>query len=347
VRSNFSKTVWLTASVTVLAGATVVACGLTPSRAPLGGDYTPPEVASATPRKAPEATPHANDDDTAANEAAAQKPSTLAALPGNALDGGVAPDASDTLRYDPLKAGDQIRADVSFSVSAELQGDSSELRGSNNKIRLEAKIHVDLKILKSSAQSLDELELTLTPVSMHTEIDGQTSDSAQDPAETFDVTLSGQTPNIRTKSGAVLEKEDRATLTVLITPLIEFHNHWLHSPSLSLTPGWSSKVPISTPAFMAAPGDTVHVGPLTVRYAGREGRSKNAPFELSLPVEWSSDIGKLNFDFSGRTMLSADKGRPLSLELSGTLNGNGGGSAGAAQMGLRGTAKFSATLSYP
>jgi hypothetical protein len=268
----------------------------------------------------------------------------VAAPSATVADGGAAPDTGDTIRYDPLKAGDQIHADVSFSVSAELQGDSSELRGSDNKIRVEAKIHVDLKILKSSAQSLDELELTLTPVSMHTEIGGQTSDSAQDPGETFDVTLSGQTPNIRAKSGAALEKEDRATLTVLITPLIEFHNHWLRSPSLALKPGWTSKVPISTPAFMAAPGDAVHVGPLSVRYAGREGRSKNAPFELSLPVEWSSDIGKLNFDFSGRTVLSADKGRPLSLELSGPLNGSGGG---AAQMGLHGTAKFSATLSYP
>ena len=283
-------------------------------------------------------------DDDAPTADAPQKPAAPVAVQIKA-DAGIAPDAPDTIRYDPLKAGDQIRAEVSFSVSAELESGSTELRGHNSPMRLEAKVRVDLKILKSSAQSLDELEVTLTPVSMHTEIDGQSSDSTQDPAQTFDITLAGQTPNIRATGGAPVEKEARAMLTVLITPLIEFHNHWARAPTLALKPGWSSKVPLAAPAFMASPGDNVRVGPLQVRYDGREGSAKNAAFALSLPIEWASDIGKLNFDFNGRAALAVDKGRPLSLELSGPLTGNAG--PAGTQIGLHGSAKFAAILSYP
>ncbi len=103
-------------------------------------------------------------------------------------------------------------------------------------------------------------------------------------------------------------------LMVLVTPLIEFHNHWAHAPTLTLKPGWSSKVPVAAPSFMVSPGDNVQVGPIQARYDGREGSAKNAAFALSLPVEWGSDIGKLSFDFNGRAVLASDKGRPLSLE---------------------------------
>jgi len=141
-----------------------------------------------------------------------------------------------------------------------------------------------------------------------------------------------------------LEKEDRATLIVLITPLVEFHAHWARSPTLGLKPGWSSKIPLAAPAFMAPPGDAMQVGPLSLRFVGRDAGSASVPFELGLPIEWTTDIGKLNFAFNGRALIGA-KGRPISLDLTGPLSGNAGPSG--SQFGLRGSAKFAATLSYP
>jgi len=282
-------------------------------------------------------------DDAGSSDEPPEKRARVALAPASA-DAGALPGSADALHYDPFKTGDQIHAEVAFAIAAQIQGNSPDLRGSDNKLVLDAKLHVDMKVLKSSAQSLDELEVTLTPVSLHTDFDGQSSDSKQDPPETYDVTLSGQAPSIRARSGSTLEKEDRATLIVLITPLVEFHNHWSRSPTLALKPGWSSKIPLAAPAFMAAPGDTVHAGPLSVRYAGNEVGASSVPFELSLPIEWTTDIGLLNFDFNGRALLGA-RGRPLSLELSGPLTGNAGPTG--SQFALRGTAKFSATLSYP
>ena len=282
-------------------------------------------------------------DDANSHDAAPEKRARIAPTPASA-DAGTLADSADTLHYDPFKTGDQIRAEVAFAISAQIQGSSPDLRGSDNKMVLDAKLHVDVKILKSSAQSLDELEVTLTPVSLHTDFNGQSSDSKQAPPETYDVTLSGQAPNIRARSGSPLEKEDRATLIVLITPLVEFHSHWSRSPTLPLKPGYSSKIPLAAPAFMAAPGDTVHVGPLSVRYDGRDPGATSVPFDLSLPIEWTTDIGLLNFDFNGRALLGP-RGRPLSLDLSGPLTGNAGPTG--SQFALRGTAKFSATLSYP
>jgi hypothetical protein len=95
---------------------------------------------------------------------------------------------------------------------------------------------------------------------------------------------------------------------------------------------------------MTAPGDTINVGPLTVRYDGRDANSASTPFALSLPIEWTTDIGKLNLELAGRTQLG-EKGRPVSLELSGPLSGNAG--APGMQFALRGNARFAATLSYP
>jgi hypothetical protein len=321
-----------------------IACGYTPSRTPLGGDYTLPAVASAGPRKQHVDAPSSVDEATATSD---DVPVKLAHVVPSAVtaDAGVATDGVETLHYEPFRAGDQIRADVTLSFSAEIQGGPPELFNKDSKMRLDAKLHVDLKVLKSSAQSLDELEVTLTPVSVHTDFAGQTSDSKQDPPDTYDVTLSGQAPNIRSQSGTPLEPEDRATLTVLITPLVEFHNHWARSPSLALKPGWSSKVPLTAPAFMAAPGDTVHVGPLAVRYPGRDASAVGVPFELSLPIEYGTDLGKLNLDFSGKAVVGTAKGRPLSIEMNGPLSGTGG--PNGAQFGLRGSAKFAAALSYP
>jgi hypothetical protein len=131
---------------------------------------------------------------------------------------------------------------------------------------------------------------------------------------------------------------------VLITPLVEFHNHWARSPTLAVKPGWSSNVPLTTPAFMTEPGETIHIGPLSTRYAGRDSATKSVPFELGLPISWASDFGSINLDCTGRTLLG-EKARPLSLDLSGPISGNIG--PPGSQFGLRGTAKFTATLTYP
>ncbi|HWZ89522.1 MAG TPA: hypothetical protein VNW92_11750 [Polyangiaceae bacterium] len=324
--------------------AVFVACQLGPSRSPLGGDYAASEATSTEPHHPRAQTAPPASEDAGVLDEAPEKHARVAASAASA-DPVTAAASSDVLRYDPFKTGDQIRADVSFSLSAELQGNSPDLRAGNNKLGLDAKLHVEIKVLKSSTQTLDELEVTLTPISLHTDFNGQSSDSKQDPPETYDVTLTGQTPSIRARSGATLAKEDRATLIVLITPLVEFHNHWARSPTLALKAGWSSKVPLAAPAFMAAPGDTVHVGPLSARFSGRDsGASGSVPFDLSLPIEWTSDLGLMNFDFNGRALLGA-RGRPSALDLSGPLTGTVG--PAGSQFGLRGSAKFAATLTYP
>jgi hypothetical protein len=339
----FSGTLWLSLLAVATACAACVACGFTASRAPLGGDYSPIAAASVAPR-APRPADSAAvvSEDADANANSPGKSPQIAPILVNADAGTSAADA-DVLRYEPFKTGEQIRAEVSFGISSEVQSGSSDVHG-GNKLALDAKVHVDVKIVKSSAQSLEELEVTLTPISMHTDFDGQSSDSTQDPTQTYDITLSGQAPNIRARRGSSLEKEDRATLIILITPLLEFHNHWARSPTLPLKSAWSSKVPLAAPSFLSAPGDTVHVGPLLARYNGRDGSPTSVPFELGLPIEWSTDFGALNFDLNGRALLGA-KGRPISLDLSGPLTGNVGPSG--SQLGLRGTAKFAATLTYP
>jgi len=333
---------WRCSSVLGLAGAALVACGPSPSRTPLGGNYDALENTSARkPKAAPAVHVAPSEDSRVEGEAVAQPPARTAAPVVNAENG---PSADgDTVRYEPLKSGDQIRADVSFGIAAEVQGNLPDPHGSN-KLSLDAKLHVELKIVRGSAQGLDQLEVTLTPVSLHTDFDGHSSDSKQDPPQTYDVTLSGQTPSIRARGGAPLEKEDRAMLTVLITPLVEFHNRWSRSPTLALKSGWSSKIPLAAPSFMTAPGDTIKVGPLALRYDGPGANTESTPFNLSLPIEWTTDIGRLNLELSGRTQLGA-KGRPVSLELSGPLSGNAG--APGMQFALRGNARFAASLSYP
>jgi hypothetical protein len=146
------------------------------------------------------------------------------------------------------------------------------------------------------------------------------------------------------RSGATLRKEDRIALVVLLTPLLEFHGHWARSPSLSLTPGWNSSVPLAPPAFLRAPTETVHVGPLSLRYHGRDGNAAGTPFEIGLPIEWITDLGTLRFECSGRATLGA-KGRPVSLELSSPITGNIG--PAGSQFAVHGTAKLAATVSYP
>jgi hypothetical protein len=339
--ASFGRTSPSTFAWTLL-GATLVACGFSASHAPLGGDYRAIEAPSPA-RHAARADATKTPDDAGASEQTPEKKGLAATTLVNA-DAGASVDNPDLVRYEPLKAEARIGADIAISLSAEFRGNAGEIHANGSNMRLEAKLHVALKIVKSSAQSLDELEVTLTPVSMHTDFDGQGSDSDQDPPETYDVMLSGQTPSIRAQSGAPLEQEDRIILMVLLTPLLEFHTRWVRSPTLDLKPGWSSQIPLAPPAFMSAPGESVHVGPLSVRYAGRDAGATSVPFDIGFPVAWSSDSGSLKFDCHGRAVLGA-KGRPLSLDLSGPISGNVGPSG--SQMGLRGSAKFGATLTYP
>jgi len=338
-----TQPLWPCSYVLGMAGAALAACGPSPSRTPLGGNYAALETTSAQ-KSQPAKQAHAIASEDGGGEVEpVAKPPVHVAVPVVKAESGPSADSGDTVRYEPLQSGDQIRADVTFGIAAEVQGNLPDPHGSN-KLSLDAKLHVELKVVRGSAQGLDQLEVTLTPVSLHTDFDGHSSDSKQDPPQTYDVTLSGQTPSIRARGGAPLEKEDRAMLTVLITPLIEFHNRWSRSPTLGLKAGWSTRIPLATPAFMTAPGDTIKVGPLTLRYDGRDANTASTPFNLSLPIEWTTDIGRLNLELGGRAQLGK-KGRPVSLELSGPLSGNAG--AAGTQFALRGNARFAATLSYP
>lgn len=304
-----------------------------------------PERAPASDRKAPASELlAASDAASSAPDASPAAPPTEAAAPADA-GAPLAETRSDQLSYDPLKPGDQILAEVALSVSANLQGGPPGRRA-DSKLSLDCKLLVELKVKQLSQQRLDLLELTVSTLSMHMDLGGHSSDSKHEPPKTYEVSLSGQSPNIRARDGSTLDAAQRATLTLLVAPIAEFHSHWLRSPTLALKPGWSNKVPISVPAFAANGNDTVHVGPFEARYKGRDANSDNVPFEVALPIQYSTELGKLSFDLSGTAQLNAAKGRPTSLDLSGPLSARGGPSATGAQMSFTGTTKFGATLSY-
>ena len=298
-------------------------------------------VAKRTPRADAAAAPSKDAPESAA---APEKRASVVPPAAAVASAGPDPERADTLRYEPLKAGDQIREEVSLSFSAEIQGASSDVRGNGSKVALDTKLHVDMKILKSSSQNLEELEVTLTPVSLHMDLAGHSSDIKQNSPETFDVILSGQSPNIRALSGARLQKEARITLLMLLTPLVEFHNRWASSPTLHLTSGWNSQVPVTPLAFAPTPSETMRFGLLSLRYSGSDRAVASTPFELSLPLEWTSDFLTLHLACAGRAVLG-DKGRPISLDLRSPITGNVG--PAGAQLGLHGSAKLTATLSYP
>ena len=321
----------------------LAACSSNPSRAPLGGNYTSPETARAADKRAPTAEPPTASDATSA-EPVKSKPTLPPALQA-AADGGasVAAPSSDSLHYEPLKAGDQIKGDVVLTVAAQMRGGPPGLIA-NSKLSLDGKLLVELKVLKASPQSLDELELTITTTSMHTEFGGQSVDGKQDPPETYDVTLSGQSPNIRAHNGSKVDDGDRAIVMILVAPLVEFHAHWARARDFELKPGWTVKVPVSVPAFAGSSGENVHVGPFGARYAGRSPAGDSAAFELTLPVQYGTDFGKLDVELSGSANLSLANGRPTAIELNGPVTARGGPSG--SQMSFNGTTKFSATLSY-
>jgi hypothetical protein len=202
-------------------------------------------------------------------------------------------------------------------------------------------------VLKASTQSLDEIALTLTTLSMHSEFGGQSADSKREPPERYDITLSGASPIIRPRAGSKLDPFARVKLAILVVPLAEFYAHWARSPTLELKPGWTSKLslPFAATLFATSKNETLSVGPLSTRFTARAPASDEVPFELALPVEYGSNLGKLTFDLSGSTKLNAKSGRPTAFELSGPLRATGG--PHGAQMSVAGTTKFAATLSYP
>ncbi|MET0795259.1 MAG: hypothetical protein ABW061_27315 [Polyangiaceae bacterium] len=324
------------------------ACSVSPSRSPLGGNYAAPESAPSPNRRAPQAlaakqtTPS---DGEAETESTPVKP-VLAATPVVAEV--AAAKARDTVTYQPLKAGDLIKGEVTLGFDAELHGGPPGMFA-NSKFQMDSKLRVELKISKVSTHSIDEVQLTVTTLSMHSEFAGHAADAKPEPPEVYDVTL-GQSPSIRARNASKPGAEDRALLLALVAPIADFHERWAGSPTLDLEPGWSSKVPVTLPTFPDGHAETIHVGPLAVRYAGRTERDRandSVPFDLTLPIqyEYGADQGKLELEFSGKTTLSAASGRPTSIDLSGPFSAaREKGPFGATR--FTGTTKFSASLSY-
>jgi hypothetical protein len=254
------------------------------------------------------------------------------------------PSSADAVRYEPLKTGDRVLANVNLEASCELQGGPPGMLA-NNKLGLSMQHQVELKIIRASAQQLEELELTLTPLSSHTEFAGHSTDSKSDPPETFEVTLSGRSPSVRSKHGSKVDPADRALLSALVLPLAEFHARWSNGSSFELKSGWSVRTPLPVASLFEAPGDKLQVGPFFARYDGRDLATDNVPFQIALPIAFTTDEGKIAFDLKGSAVLSAKRGRPTQLDLSGPLHGTGG--PGGDIVRLVGTTKLSATLSYP
>jgi hypothetical protein len=322
------------------------ACSVYPSRAPLGGTYDAPPGSETADRRAPnKASPTASASATEAEPEPTSAKPALAAAP--ALTDAVAEaKPGDTLQYQPLKAGDRIKADVTLTFKAELRGGPPSLPASGS-LSMDSKLRVELKVTKVSAQALEELELTVTTLSMHTEFAGQGSDAKSQPPDVYDVTL-GQSPSVRARDGSKPDAEDRAVLLVLLAPIADFHARWAASPRLALEPGWSSKVPLTLPNFADGHNETVKVGPLAVRYSGRDRRdiaSGSVPFDLTLPLQYAADMGKLDFELAGKAILNAASGRPTSIDVSGPFSAQGGRDAGP--MSLTGSTKFTAQLGYP
>ena len=339
------------------AGLALCACAVSPSRTPLGGNYDLPETAAAPDRRAPKAEAHRDD---AAAVSAPESASTASATPASsALPGTlpVAKPAGDSVVYLPLKAGDRIKADVALGFDAKLGGSGGASNPfANGNLRLDGKLRVEMKLSRvsasGSAPSIDEVELTVTTLSMHSEFAGHTTDAKSEPPEVYQVTL-GKSPSIRARDGSKPDAEERALLLVFVAPLADFHAHWARSPALDLKPGWSSKVPVTLPVLRDATdadrnGENLKVGPFGVRYSGREPRdlaSGNVPFDVTLPVQYGADMGTVSVDLTGKATLSETSGRPTSIDMSGPFTARGA-SADTSALHFAGSARFSATLGY-
>ncbi|MEI9941828.1 MAG: hypothetical protein WDO69_31830 [Pseudomonadota bacterium] len=321
------------------------ACSVVASRAPLGGNYAEPESAPPGNRHAQAEAAALAQPDAAASEPAtpAQIPSTARAAVETGAIARITP--ADAIHFEPLQVGSQIKAEVTLSTTAEMRGGPPGMLD-NGKLSLEGRLRVEIKVLKASAQSLDEVDLTLTTLAMHSEFGGQRTDSKQEPPETYDITLSGPSPAIRAYNGSKVDPVERLKIAILVIPLTEFYAHWARSPTLELKPGWTSKVsmPFAATLFATAKGEFIRIGPLSTRFTSRALASDDVPFELALPLEYGSDLGKIEFDLSGSAKLNAKNGRPSAFDLSGPLSATRG--PRGSQMNVTGTARFAGSLSY-
>jgi hypothetical protein len=251
-------------------GCLLFACSVVPSRAPLGGSYALPESAPAGDRHAEAVASASAQPDAAAPEPVTPVAAASATLP--AVDAGavVQVPPTDAIHFQPLQVGSRIKAEVSLSASAEMRGGPPGMRDPG-KLSLDGRLRLEIQVLKASAQSLEEIALTLTTLSMRSEFAGQGSDSKLEPPATYDITLSGPSPTIRARSGSQVSPVERVKLALLVVPLAEFYAHWARSPTLELKPGWTNQVPLPLAATMFATGrnETLRVGPLTARFASR------------------------------------------------------------------------------
>ncbi len=319
------------------------ACGVAASRTPLGGNYAVAEGSPARDRTAASATAITAAEPTAEPEPAAKTSSAVPALAA-LVDAG-APLVANTnlLRYDPLKVGDKIKVEVGLSFDLSLETGHQGVIPGDGKLGIEAKYRFELKVTQASAQTLDELEVTVTPLAMHTHYGEHTTEAPLSPAEKFQVTL-GRSPSVKAPNGSASDDEGRAALLLLCTTLADFHEHWARSPTLELKSGWSSKSPISVPSSLNSHGETLQAGPFVATYTNRDASTDRIPFEIALPATYGGAIGKLDFNLSGVARLSAAQARPLSMDLSGPASGSGGPRG---ELSARGLTKFNATFSYP
>jgi len=318
-------------------------CGIAPSRAPLGGNYTLPEAM-------PVADRHAPHEASAQKDATTEQPATPLAAPSATLAaaqagavGKVA--AADVVHFEPLRVGSRIKSEVTLSAVVEMRGAPTGM--GDGELSLDSRLRYELEVRKVSGQSLDEIELTLTTLSTHVEFGGQDSDDEQSPPETYEIALAGPSPTIRARSGTAVDAVERVKIAILLVPLAEFYTHWARSPTLELAPGWTSSVslPFAAALFATAHGEDLRIGPLTARFASRSPASAEVPFELASPLHYGSDLGKVELDLTGSAKLNAKSGRPTAFDLSGPLSASGG--PRGAQLNLSGTAKLVGTLSYP
>ena len=344
-------TPYLPLARTTLAACLLVACGVAASRAPLGGNYDAPEPTPSNNRRTPaqavaSAPPDSPQPVAPASSAA---PDAAAASATLALaDAGANPKVTtiDALHFEPLRVGSRIKAELTLGASAEMRGSPPGVLG-GGKFSVDARLRAEIRVLKASPQSLDEIELTLTLLSMRSEFAGQASESKQEPSETFDISLSASPPTIRARDGSKIEPLARAQIALVVVPVAEFYARWASAPALVLTPGWSREVPMPFAATLFPPtrDESMRIGPLRARFTARSGTNDTVPFELTLPLQYKNDLGAIDLDFSGSARSSAASGRPTEFALSGPLNATGG--PRGSQLSIVGTAKLGGTFSYP
>ena len=319
------------------------ACGVAASRAPLGGNYAVSESSSARDRTATSATAVAAaepaPDPTPAPEAASA--ARALALPVDA--GAPVPANANLLRYDPLKVGDKIKIELGVSFDLSLEAGHQDVIPGDGKLGIEAKYRFELKVTQASAQTLDELEVTVTPLAMRTHYGAHTTEAPLEAGEKFQVTL-GRSPSVKAPHGSATEEEGRAALLLVCTTLADFHEHWARSPTLELKSGWSSKSPISVPPVLNSHGAVLQAGPFIAKLDGRDASADSVPFQLALPISYAAAMGKLDLDLTGVARLSTAQARPLSIDLSGPARGSGGPRG---ELSAHGLTKLNATFSYP